>query len=132
MKIAIPIWQGRISPVFDVAGQLLLVDVADGREVAREERGIPESAPEDRVARLAEFGVGTLICAGISQGLEDRLAERGVRVMARICGGVEDVLAGFYAGQLGDARFAMPGCCGQQRRRRAGCRRRRNVPRGSQ
>jgi hypothetical protein len=23
MRIAIPIWQGRISPVFDVAGQLL-------------------------------------------------------------------------------------------------------------
>jgi len=29
MKVAIPHWQGRISPVFDVAGALLLVDVAN-------------------------------------------------------------------------------------------------------
>ncbi len=125
MKLAIPVWQGRISPVFDVAGQLLLVELADGREVARDERLVEESTADERAKKLAELGVGTLICAGISQSLEAMLAGYGIRVLARICGGVEEVLAAFVAGRLDEERFAMPGCCGQRRQRhRGGCRRR--------
>ena len=126
MRIAIPVWQGRISPVFDVAGQLLLVELADGREVAREEHVVDETTADERTRKLAEIGVETLICAGISQSLEASLADRGIRVIARVCGNVEEVLAAFVSGRLGDERFAMPGCCGQrQQRHRGGCRRRR-------
>ncbi len=125
MKLAVPVWQGRISPVFDVAGQLLLVELVDGREVVREERPLGDAAADQRAAKLAEYGVETLICAGISQPLEGMLADRGLRVIARVCGDVEDVLAAFLAGRLGEERFAMPGCCGQRRRRRhGGCGRR--------
>jgi predicted Fe-Mo cluster-binding NifX family protein len=126
MRIAIPVWQGRISPVFDVAGQLLLVELADGREVAREEHAVDETRADERTRKLAEIGVETLICAGISQSLEASLADRGIRVIARVCGNVEEVLAAFVSGRLGDERFAMPGCCGQrQQRHREACRRRR-------
>lgn len=122
MKLAIPVWQSRISPVFDVAGQLLLVELADGREVHREERVFTEATLDERARILAEIGIKTLICAGISQSLENVLAEHGIRVIARICGGVEEVLSAFMQGRLGEKRFAMPGCCGQKRRR-VGCRR---------
>ena len=125
MKLAIPVWQGRISPVFDVAGQLLLVELADGREVAREEQMVTEATVEERARKLAELGVGTLICAGISQSLDAVMANRGIHVIAHICGNVEEVLAAFVAGRLREDRFAMPGCCGQRRRRhRGGCGRR--------
>jgi len=125
MKIAIPIWQDRISPVFDVAGQLLLVEWANGQEVAREVQLVGETTTAERVARLKEIGVGTLICAGISQALEAGLVERGIQVVARICGNVDEVLIAFQAGYLNQERFAMPGCCGQRRkRRRRGCQRR--------
>jgi predicted Fe-Mo cluster-binding NifX family protein len=125
MKLAIPVWQGRISPVFDVAGQLLLVELTDGQEVAREGRLVEGSEADERAKKLAELGVETLICAGISQSLETDLTDRGVRVIARICGNVEEVLAAFVAGRLREACFAMPGCCGQRRRRhRGGCGRR--------
>lgn len=120
MKLAIPVWQGRISPVFDVAGQLLLVELVDGREVARQERMVDETAADERSRKLAELGVETLICAGISQLLETGLADRGIRVIARVCGNVEEVLAAFVAGRLSQSRFAMPGCCGQRRRRHRG------------
>jgi predicted Fe-Mo cluster-binding NifX family protein len=124
MKLAIPVWQGRISPVFDVAGQLLLVDLADGREVARHEQMVGETTADERARKVAEIGVETLICAGISQSLETSLADRGIHVIARICGNVEEVLAAFVAGRLREERFAMPGCCGQRRQRhRGGCRR---------
>jgi predicted Fe-Mo cluster-binding NifX family protein len=120
MKIAIPIWQGRISPVFDVAGQLLLVDLADGREVAREEQLVDGTTADERTRKLSESGVETLICAGISRVLEASLVERGIQVIAQICGNVEEVLAAFTSGSLGEERFAMPGCCGQKRRRQHG------------
>ena len=29
MKVAVPDWEGRVSPVFDVARQVLLVDLDD-------------------------------------------------------------------------------------------------------
>jgi predicted Fe-Mo cluster-binding NifX family protein len=125
MKLAIPVWQGRLSPVFDVAGQLLLVELTDGQEIAREEQIIQERTPDQRAEKLAELGVGTLICAGISQSLEAMLANAGIRVIARVCGGVEDVLAAFVGGRLGEERFAMPGCCGQRRQRHRGGSRRR-------
>jgi predicted Fe-Mo cluster-binding NifX family protein len=125
MKLAIPMWQGRISPVFDVAGQLLLVELSDGREVAREEQPLSEATVEERANRLAELGVQTLICAGVSQSLETAVAERGIGVIARICRNVEEVLAAFRSGRLGGKSFAMPGRYGgRQRRHRRGCRRR--------
>jgi predicted Fe-Mo cluster-binding NifX family protein len=120
MKLAIPVWQGRISPVFDVAGQLLLVELANGREVARDEQMVDETTADERARKLAELGVETLICAGISQSLQTGLADHGIRVVARICGDAEEVLAAFLARRLGEERFAMPGCCGQRRRRHRG------------
>lgn len=125
MKIALPVWQDRISPVFDVAGQVLVVDVTSGRETARDVRALADMTPEGRVTQLAEWGVDRLVCAAISQPLEVALADRGVRVFARVCGGVEEVLAAFLAGCLGEERFAMPGCYGQRRRHmaRRGCQR---------
>ncbi len=114
MRVAIPVWQGRVSPVFDVAGRLLLVELVDGREVAREERRVAENTAEERARRLVDLGVETLICAGISQSLETGLADRGIRAITRICGNVEEVLSAFLAGRLREERFAMPGCCGRR------------------
>ena len=128
MKVAIPVWRGRISPVFDVAGQLLLLDLTDGQPSTRQEQVLEEEAADGRAARLAELGVETLICAGVSKPLETALAAQGVRVIAHVCGDVEEVLQAFVKGNLQEPRFAMPGCCGQKRRRRYGrCGRGRNL-----
>ena len=124
MKVAVPVWQGRVSPVFDVAGQLLVAELAEGTEVSRREYPLPSAEPEQRASQLAELQVQTLICGAISQALEALLSENGIRVHGRVCGNVDDVLKAFAAGTLGDAQYAMPGCCGQQRRRfRGGCQR---------
>ena len=120
MRLAIPVWQGRVSPVFDVAGHLLLVELTDGQEVARGEQLLDETTTGERARNLAEFGVETLICAAISQLLETELASRGIRVIAQVCGNVEEVLAAFVSGHLDEERFAMPGCCAQRRRRHRG------------
>jgi predicted Fe-Mo cluster-binding NifX family protein len=56
MKVALATWNGRISPVFDVARQVLLLDVEEGRVVARCEetlRGTEPQAQANRMATLA-------------------------------------------------------------------------------
>jgi predicted Fe-Mo cluster-binding NifX family protein len=83
---------------------------------------LPSAEPEQRASQLAELQVETLICGAISQALEALLSENGIKVYGRVCGNVDEVLKAFVAGTLGGARYAMPGCCGQQRRRfRGGC-----------
>ena len=115
-----PIWQNRISPVFDVAGKLFLVDVEGGQEVARTEERLTEEAIERRARRVAQLGANVLICGAISRPLHALLSSAGVEVIPQTCGEVEEVLGAFVAGRLiGDA-FVMPGCCGRRRRFRGG------------
>ena len=110
MRIAIPQWQGRIAPVFDVAGYLLLVDVAEGRETHREERRLLKRALPVRATELLGCGTDVLICGAISASLQLRIAASGIQVVAFICGPVEEVLAAYLNGTLASPAFAMPGC----------------------
>ena len=57
MRVAIPTWSGRISPVFDVAERLLLVEVENGVEVGRREERIGEAGLARRAMRVADLGV---------------------------------------------------------------------------
>jgi len=118
MRVAIPHWENRISPVFDVAGKFLLIDIENGRESRREERRLSAT---DQFARLTEFlgfGAETLICGAISASAEARLAASGMQVIGFTCGKVDEVLAAYLNSKLVKSVFAMPGC--QRWRRREG------------
>lgn len=116
MIVAIPTWRGRISPVFDVAGHLLLVDAQNDREIRREEATVEPSNIPARAKRMTELGTNVLICGAISWPLERLLVSAGVQVVSQTCGPVEDVLRAFLSGQLTEQAFLMPGCCGRRRR----------------
>ena len=116
MKVAIPTWTGRVSPVFDVARRLLLVTLEGDREVSREETVIEDTQLMARVKRVTQLGVDVLICGAISMPLEAMLASAGVRVIPHTCGTVEDIVQAFASGQLTEDTFLMPGCCGRRRR----------------
>jgi len=111
MKVAVPDWQGRVSPVFDVAEQVLLVDLDDERESSRRTENLGSTASHDRARRLTELGVDVVVCGAISWPLEALLATSGIRVIPLVCGDVDEVVQAFRDGRLEDQRFAMPGCC---------------------
>jgi len=119
MKVAIPHWQGRVSPVFDVAARVLVVDIDGGVERARQEVVFDDEEPQRRAARLTETGADVLICGAISKPLELAIAATGIEVIPQTCGDVERVLAAFIEGQLDQDAFLMPGCCGRRRQFRA-------------
>lgn len=120
MKVGITSWDGRVSPVFDVAKRLLVVDVERDTEIGRSEVDLAETRLAARARRVTGLGVQVLICGAISWPLEAMLTSAGVRVMPQTCGPVEDVLRAFFAGQLASGVFLMPGCCGRRRRFRGG------------
>ncbi len=129
MRLAIPVWNGRVSPVFDTAGQLLVVDIEQGGERSRRSEELSGSFPAWRVRRLEELGVSVLICGGISRPLASMLAAAGIRLVPWTAGSVEEVLTAYLGGRLPDPRWLMPGCAGGPPGSQQGGRRRRG-PRG--
>jgi predicted Fe-Mo cluster-binding NifX family protein len=126
VTIAIPVLQGRISPVLDAAARLLVVTCRHGKETARREIVLSPLPPEELASGLAELRADVLLCAALSEPLQRALEREGVRVQPHLCGDIESVLRAFHCGRLGREEFRMPGCWGLHlqgaccRRRRAG------------
>jgi predicted Fe-Mo cluster-binding NifX family protein len=110
MRLAIPVWSDRVSPVFDVAGQVLVIDLVNGREVGRHLHPIAEVSSQRRVDALVRLGVDVLVCGAISRILEAALLAEGMCIIARISGQTDRVVRAFVANELHDAAFQMPGC----------------------
>ncbi len=118
MKVLIPYWQGRISPLFDSAATVLIVDMDNGRELSRVTSALEGKDPLQRVRQTVSFGAETLICGAISGQLECLLRSTGLQVIANICGSVDEVLHAFARGNLFNEQFFMPGCHGLRQRSR--------------
>jgi len=117
MKIILPHWQGRISPLFDSAGLVLLVEVEKNRELRRTTHSVQGDILQ-RVRQTLDLGADILICGAISGQLERMLRAAGLQVIANICGEVEDVLSAYGRGALFDTQFLLPGCFGRRHRSR--------------
>jgi predicted Fe-Mo cluster-binding NifX family protein len=115
MKVAIPTWRDRVSPVFDVAQQLLLVELTDVAEVSRQLVSLLETDPARRTRRLQDLQVQTLICCAVSQPLREALVGCGIEVIDQVCGNVAEIVAAYRNGTVDEERFAMPGCDGHHR-----------------
>ena len=113
MKLALATWNGRVSPVFDVARRVLVLDIEDGRVTDRREEPLPGTDPLDQADRLAALAPQTLICGALSQRMEALLAARGIQVVPFTAGPVEEVLAAWLAGSLPNPALSMPGCGGR-------------------
>ena len=123
MQVAIPEWEGRVSPVFDTASRVVLLRVEEGREAGRREAQFAGMPPPLRVQRLADLGIEVLICGAISRRLSAMCQSCGITVIPWVSGSLDEVLRAYLAGALPDPQYTMPGCCGRRlrgRRRRRG------------
>ena len=110
MKIAIPTWNGRVSPVFDTASRLLVVEITEESETARFETDISEHFLPSKSMRLTGLEIDTLICGAISRPLAAMITTAGITLIPWISGQVDEVLQAFLSNTLFDPRFIMPGC----------------------
>jgi predicted Fe-Mo cluster-binding NifX family protein len=120
MKVALAVWNERISPVFDVSRQVTLFDVEEGLVKARRDVPLGSGNPVQKVEQLASLKVETVICGAISRPLSAMLAAHGIHVIPFVAGGIEDVVLAYLGGFLPSPAWAMPGCGGRRRRFRGG------------
>jgi len=117
MKIAVSVWEGRVSPVFDTASRLLVLDMGETSEASRFEVFLDEQTCSRKCSRIQVLGVEVLICGAISRYFEGILTAAGIRVIPWVCGAVSEVVAAFRDGTLNQPKYLMPGCQGRRRAR---------------
>jgi len=109
MKIAITVWGNRISPVFDAASSLLLVELGDTEPLERDLKLFQPGHQDSFIALLLENEVQLLVCGAMCENAVNRVEAAGVEVIPFLTGEVDLLIEGCLAG-VDFLNFAMPGC----------------------
>jgi predicted Fe-Mo cluster-binding NifX family protein len=110
MKLALTVWENRISPLFDCARRLLLVEIVDQTATGKHVESFDYESPLSRATRLSDLGVNVLICGAVSDSFARMIETHGIRIIPFVAGGVEEVLDAYLTSELCDSKFLMPGC----------------------
>lgn len=116
-KAAFPCWDGRIAPVFDTARDLHVIEAESGRVLSVTEEALPSGPAGRKAIRLADLGVGTLVCGAISRSTRETVDCLGIRVISFVSGERDEVIQAWLQDGLDRPEFAMPGCGGRHRAR---------------
>ena len=108
-KIVIPIFNERISPRFDCAQSFLLIAVENSEVVESEELHTAQLSTMERVRRLGDLRVDTLICGGIDEASARGLVHNGIRIYSWVTGLARDALISFLNGDLESATMVGSG-----------------------
>ena len=108
MRVAIPRFGELVAPCFGYSATITIFTVRRGKVTDQVDFCLQSPDSLDRVRLLRDQRVGTLICGGLQDRLEDMLKTNGVRVISWVSGRVDDLLRCFIRGEL----VARAGCVG--------------------
>lgn len=109
MKIAIPLFDIRISPRFDCAQSFLIAETENGKVIERKELQAGLWTPLERVKKLRDLGVDTLICGGIDEVSARRFISCRIRIYSWVTGGAEEAIDSLLRGELESGIMVGPG-----------------------
>lgn len=109
MKIAIPLFGTRIAPRFDCFCGFLVVTARNGEVISQEELPAGPWTRLEKIRKLTELGVDTLVCGGIDRASERHLSHSGVMIYSWITGEAEDALICLLRGELESNIMMGPG-----------------------
>ena len=109
MKIAIPVWENKVSPVLDTASRLMVVELKDERPISRFEIYLDERDLSRRCLRIQDLCVDTLICGAVTRYFSELLKASGINLVQGISGQPEAVLNAYLDGTLAHSKYLMPG-----------------------
>lgn len=110
MKVAITIWDERVSPVFDAAHSLLIADINNKilKKIAYESFNPHFEAR--LIEKLNHLHIDVFICGAISQAHSTLIEANGIRLIPFISGSVNEILESYARGNSLAPVFLMPGC----------------------
>ncbi|MCK5542506.1 MAG: DUF5320 family protein [Desulfobacterales bacterium] len=120
MKIALTIWGNRISPVFDSARKLIIVEVQNNKVVNRQYELLNSEMASDLNETLTNLGINVLICGAISKRFSDMIETSKIKLISFITGQIDVVLEAYIKNKI-VTEFLMPGCKKNIFRQRNGC-----------
>lgn len=100
MKIAIPVFQTKISPRFDQTQEFVLLEMENGTITTRETLTTKDWSVLDRMKHLVSLEVNTLICGGIDRASLQYLGFKGVKIYSWVTGEVEDAVSCFLSHRM--------------------------------
>lgn len=109
MRVAIPIFQRRVSPVIDSCAHLLIVDIDRPLELERNNVFLGDMSLAERCKVLKNLNVDIVICGGISETFAKMLKSINIRLINGIAGDIDSVLTAYKDQQLNSPAFYMPG-----------------------
>jgi len=107
--IAIPIFNNRVSPVFDSCTQILLIEINKNREISRNQMCFEGLSLFERLKILQKLNVSIVICGGVSDFFYKMVKGAKIPMIEGIAGEVEEVLIAHLRDRLHDPNFFMPG-----------------------
>lgn len=110
MKVAVTVWDERISPVFDSARTLLIVDIKNKRINQSSYTSFDPLFEARLTEELKQLGVEVLICGAISEIHSNLIEASAIRLIPFISGNVTQVLEAYAKGNPLAPSFLMPGC----------------------
>jgi predicted Fe-Mo cluster-binding NifX family protein len=100
MKIAIPAFHSKVSPRFDTAQELVLLEVIDGNVINRERQPLQAYSAAGKIKKLLEEGVDTLICGGIDRLSRQQIGLNRIEVYSWVTGEINDAVSCFLRNGL--------------------------------
>ncbi|MBN1551571.1 hypothetical protein JW979_08885 [bacterium] len=109
MRIGLPVWEKRISPVFDSASTMWIACSGSGNDYHWETHDLPEGPMIYRIQKLLQLNIDVLICGAVSRCCLQLLNGYGFQVVNWVCGDADEVVKAFLAGHSLQETHAMPG-----------------------
>jgi predicted Fe-Mo cluster-binding NifX family protein len=108
-RVAIPVFESRVSPVLDTCQQMVVVDIDKSGEIKRQELSLGKMSIHERIEVMSRWGIRKIICAGVSDVMCRFLAGKNIVLISGIAGEIEKIIDAFICNRLNDACFVMPG-----------------------
>ena len=122
MKIAITVWNGRISPLFDSASNVCIYRSSIEADFSKQLISFADQSAEAKADILLQNRIDLLICGAVSCDAERILSQKGIAVYAYLSGEADEIIRMIKTNSPLYEKFAMPGCtrkrqCGKMRHR---------------
>ena len=117
--IAVPVFQDRVSPLMDVSNRYMIYETEDGKIKQRIDISLNADGESQRVEKLKEIGVNTIICGAVSGYVAHLVDDKGMRLLSMIYGPIDEIIEHYLKNSLGT--YCSGACNGRKRQRRGQC-----------
>ena len=108
-RVAIPVFESRVSPVLDSCRRIVVVDIEGGCETHRQEIALEKMSIHERLEVITRWGIEKIICAGVSDVMCKFLAGKKITLISGIAGELEKIIDAYICNCIDDPCFLMPG-----------------------